>query len=441
LTTHSRRLACRILVASEAGAARLSELLDTDEADALPERERALLHELVLGTLRNQGFIDHALSSFLRRPLPRLAPVARAALRLGAHQLLAMRVPDHAAVSESVGLVHGAPARSLVNAVLRRLCRDGPAAAPAPDTDPLGWLTTVGSLPRWLALRWLEKLGAERAVARAQALLHPPPSVFRLNPRRPEAAAELEAAGIRWRPLRVAGAELLVEGRLAPPAAAGLVAQLAEGSQLIGHLAAAGRRVLDLCAAPGGKARLIADLLAGSGRVVAMEPSPTRLESLVHLTRAWGAANVDCVAGDGTRPPFGCAFDSVLLDAPCSGTGTLARCPDIRWRLTPRALARHPPRQAALLSRAAELVLSGGRLVYSTCSLEPEENDLVVDAFLERRSDFALEEPPGWARDFRDGRFLRCLPERHTGEGFFVALMRHRPGHGGAASRFDAGGH
>jgi 16S rRNA (cytosine967-C5)-methyltransferase len=427
LTTPSRRLACRILISSEAGPARLAELLDAPEANALPERERALLHELVLGTLRSQGFIDHALSPLLRRPLFRLAPAVRAALRLGAHQLLAMRVPDHAAVSESVGLV-GGPARSLVNAVLRRLSREGPSAAPAPDTDPLGWLTTAGSLPRWLAGRWLQQLGAERAVARAQALLRPPPSVFRLNPRRPEAAAELEAAGIRWRPLGLPGAALLVEGRLAPAASAMLLAQQAEGSQLVAHLAAADGRVLDLCAAPGGKARLIADLLAPTGRVVAMEASPRRLDSLVRLTRAWRAQNVDCVAGDGIRPPFACVFDSVLLDAPCSGTGTLARCPDIRWRLTPRALARHPARQMALLGAAAELVRPGGQLVYSTCSLEPEENDQAVAAFLERRPEFALQEPPAWAGAFEDGRFLRCLPERHPGEGFFVALLRRKPG-------------
>jgi 16S rRNA (cytosine967-C5)-methyltransferase len=427
VTTTARRLAARVLLSCEAGRPTLGELLNAPDLEALPPRERALLHELVLGTLRTRGFLDHALRPLLTRPLERLEPPVRTALRLGAYQILSTRVPHHAAVSESVDLAEGERARGLVNAVLRRLTREGPPALADPVTDPEAWLTTAGSLPGWLAKRWLERLGPSRAVARAEALLRSPAAVFRLSPHVAEAERRLADAGVTWRPLPVPGALRLVEGRLTEASTAHLVSQQAESSQLAARLAANGAWILDACAAPGGKARLIADLVAGSaGRVVALEVAGRRLRALARLSSAWGATNLHCVAGDARQPPFRTDFDSVLLDAPCSGLGTIGRNPDIRWRLKPRALRRHARRQRALLPSVARVVRPGGRLVYAVCSLEPEETDDVVRDFLDAAPDFSYLEAPGWAQPYVDGPSLRCLPERDEGDGFFIAVLARR---------------
>jgi 16S rRNA (cytosine967-C5)-methyltransferase len=183
--------------------------------------------------------------------------------------------------------------------------------------------------------------------------------------------------------------------------------------------------VLDACAAPGGKAMLVADLLGDRVTVIAQEASPRRLATLARLTRTWGAPNVRCLGGDAGRPPFGTTFDSVLLDAPCSGLGTLAGKPDLRWRLAAGDdLQRQARRQATLLTATAALVRPGGRLVYATCSTEPEENESVVEAFLTQHGGFAPAGVPEWARAFAEGPYLRVHPERGGGDGFFVSVLR-----------------
>ena len=352
----ARALALATLRRVGEGAATLADALATPRAGALDPRERALLHELVLGTLRRRGWLDHALARVSSRPLDRVSPGVLDALRLGAYQLLFLRVPAHAAVSESVELARSAEPRSagFANAVLRRLQRDGPPAEPAASADPLGWLTTAGSLPRWLAERWLARDGPEAAVFRARAALEPPPTHLRLNPRHPGAAAELAAAGAVVRPAAVPGALAVEGGRLTALAERGVVYVQDEGSQLVAHLAAADGLLLDACAAPGGKALLLADLGGARARVVAAEASRRRLASLSRATARWGAPNVWPVAADALASPFARgAFDAVLLDAPCSGLGTLARHPDIRWRLGPADLARHAARQKSLLAALA----------------------------------------------------------------------------------------
>jgi 16S rRNA (cytosine967-C5)-methyltransferase len=422
LATPARQVAFRVLVEIERGRATLADLMASPEAEALAPRDRSLLHELVLGTLRLRGRLDHAIAAQLDRPLELVDRDVLTALRLGAHQILDLRVPDRAAVSESVDLVREVNPRAagFANAVLRRLAREGSPPFPNATRDSLGWLTTAGSLPRWLAERWLERLGARKAIARATALLSPPPTVFRLNPRVP--GARERAATLGPRALAVPGAWEATSGRAAELASEGAIYLQDEGSQLIAHLAAASGRVLDACAAPGGKTTLAADL-ASDGLVVACEPAGRRLTTLRTLVVRWGCPNVRVVGADALHPPFARAsFDSVLLDAPCSGLGTLARHPDIRWRATAADLLRHAGRQAELLASVALLVKPGGRLVYATCSSEPEENEDIVSAFLARNERFRVEGLPGWAAPFVDGAFAR------TGSGaadaFFAAVLR-----------------
>jgi 16S rRNA (cytosine967-C5)-methyltransferase len=422
----ARALALRTLRRVGDGTVTLADALAAPDIEALDPRERALLHELVLGTLRRRGAIDHALEPLSSRPLGRLSPGVLDALRLGAYQLIFLRVAPHAAVSESVELARSVEPRSagFANAVLRRLQREGPPAEPEPTADPLGWLTTAGSLPRWLAERWLARLGPETAVARARAALEAPPTHFRLNPRFPETAAEIAAAGIETLPTAVPGALEAEGGRLVPFTARGALYVQDAGSQLVAHLAAAEGLVLDACAAPGGKALLLADLGGPRTRVVAAEVSRRRLASLARASERWGARNLRPVRADALRPPLAALFDSVLLDAPCSGLGTLARHPDIRWRLGPADLARHAARQKALLSALAPLVKPGGRLVYATCSVEPEETDEVVLPFLEARPDFSAEDLPPWAEPFRSGAFVRTGTPASRGDAFFAARLR-----------------
>jgi 16S rRNA (cytosine967-C5)-methyltransferase len=429
MPTPARLLAFRILAENEEGGALLAERMAARDVEALDRRERAFLHELVLGTLRSRGRLDHALARASARPLADLDGPTRNALRLGAYQVLRLRVPDRAAVSESVDLVRAASpkAAGFVNAVLRRLAREGAPPEPDPVKAPLEWLTTIGSLPPWIAERWLERLGPETAIARARAFEDVPPTVVRLNPRTQDAGARAAAAGIILTPLRVPGAWSAVGDAPGALAASGALYVQDQGSQMIAHLAAGEGRVLDACAAPGGKATLLADLGGPGTRVVAADVSRPRVRTLATLARRWGATNVHVLAADALRPPFAPGgFDSVLLDAPCSGLGTLGRNPDIRWRARPQDLPRHAARQREMLEAVADLVTPGGTLVYATCSLEPEENEGVVTPFLEARKEFGVRALPEWAGALASGAFARTLPERDGGDGFFAARLERR---------------
>jgi len=426
MATAARSVAFRILREIDRGGSTLADLLAHPSAERLSRRDRAFLHELVLGTLRHRGALDHALAPHVDRPLAELDADVLAVLRLGANQLLRLRVPPRAAVSESVDLARqNAPrASGLVNAVLRRLARHGAPSAPDPRADPLGWLTTTGSLPRWIAERWIDRLGPENAVARGRVLLDPPAPVFRSNPRVAGALARAEEAGLRPRALFVPGAWAGDPGRATELTAEGVIYPQDEGSQMVGHLAASPGLVLDACAAPGGKTTLMADLHASDGWIVAAEASHRRRLTLAALVQRWGVANVRIVGADALRPPFRQAFDSVLLDAPCSGAGTLGRHPDIRWRLASDEPQRQAQRQREMIESLAPLVASGGKLVYATCSTEPEENEDVVGPFLAAHPEFAPDPLPGWAGRFADGLFARTLPERDGGDAFFAAVLR-----------------
>jgi 16S rRNA (cytosine967-C5)-methyltransferase len=210
-------------------------------------------------------------------------------------------------------------------------------------------------------------------------------------------------------------------GRLAEE---GIVYVQDAGSQLVARLAEVRGLWLDACAAPGGKSLSMADHAPEAGRIVAAEASRRRLAVLVRLAARWGARGLWPVAADALRPPFRSAFDGILLDAPCSGLGTLARNPDIRWRLDAADIPRHSARQRAMLDSLASLVRQGGDLIYATCSLEPEETREVVDGFLAEDARFAQAELPEWARPFSVGGRIELDPARREGDGFFAVRLR-----------------
>ncbi len=426
--TPARRVAHRVLLDVKRGGPLLGERLAAPDVAALDERERGFAHELVLGCLRRRGWIDHALSAVVERPLERLDVAVLEALRLGAHQILHLRVPTRAAVSESVDLVRATRHRAsgLANAALRKLARCGAPPVPDADRSPLTWLTSYGSLPKWLAARWLNRLGAALAVRRARAFIEKPVTVFRLNPRAPLDAATLRADGLRCETLAVPGA--LRSDSAAPllPRVRRHEIQIQDlGSQLVASLVRGERLILDACAAPGGKATLIAELNP-TARVIAAEPSARRLETMRRLARDWGLP-VACIQADAFRPPFCGEFDAVVVDAPCSGLGTIGRRPDVRWRVRERDIADHARKQRGLLDAAARLVRPGGTLVYATCSTEPEENESVVASFRAKHVEYVEASPPEWARSFVREGFFRTLPERDPGDAFFAAMMTRRP--------------
>ncbi|NIR45169.1 MAG: 16S rRNA (cytosine(967)-C(5))-methyltransferase RsmB [Gemmatimonadetes bacterium] len=407
-------------------------------AAALTAADRRLAQELAYGVLRLRGRLDHILDRLVDGGVGRLDPEVLDALRLGAYQLLELdRVPAYAAVSQAVesvkrGASRRAGAAALVNAVLRRL-GDGSYesfAFPDPDRDHVGWLASWGSHPRWLVERWLERWPAEE-VDRLVDYNNRRPGVYLTAIHdREEALARLAEAGIAGRaadgsihsveidPGNVVAALDRVAAVVQDPAAATVVDYMGLDP---------GVPVADLCAAPGGKAAL----LASRGHAVrAFDVSATRLERLRSNRSRLGLEEMQIVVADATRPPLSRA-PIVLLDVPCTGTGTLARHPDARWRLDRSNLEALIDLQRRLLDSAARLIEPGGLLVYATCSLEPEENEGQVEEFLARQRAFELEPPPASAvaDELLGSRGeLRVLPQRHEMDGAYAARLRRRAG-------------
>jgi 16S rRNA (cytosine967-C5)-methyltransferase len=388
----ARGAAFPILLRVERGRAHADDLLRGNPVDALSGADRNLAAALVLGVLRWQLWLDAQIRPLLKRPGAKLEPEVRAALRLGAFQLLRMdRIPAHAAIDESVELVKQAGHRfasGMVNAVLRNLARrkGGNEAAPEKRADPSDSAAAVAAHPAWMVERWIAAYGD--AAARAICLhgqMQPEPVV------RVESAAaeeELARSGVELAPAALLSCARVVRaGDLTATEAfrAGRVRLQDEGSQLIAEVAGTAleqgrKKILDACAAPGGKTRILAERLP-QARIVALEASVKRLKAMRERLAVF-EDRVECRHADAAAIEETNAFDLALVDAPCSGTGTLGRNPEIRHRLKPEDLERHAERQKAILRAALGAVRPGGCVVYSTCSLEPEENEQVVAAVL-----------------------------------------------------------
>ena len=412
--------AFKILQQVEGGA--FSSVLLAAEEPGLQAVDRALCHELVLGVLRRQLLLDKILEHFSRRRVEGLDLPVRIALRLGLYQLRYLtRIPASAAVNESVNLVRMArlsSAAAFVNALLRRAVREPEYDPSAAVSDPLAQVALRTSHPAWLIERWASWLGLDQAETFAQANNLVPPTAFRVVAKRVDestllaklsaAGATLEASEIVDGAWRVSGATSL----LRELSAAGEIYLQDEASQLVAQLLAAkpGERVLDLCAAPGGKTTMIADRTGDRALVVAADRSATRMETVVTTARLHRLEGIRPVLLDAAEPlPFRReTFARVLVDAPCSGTGTLRRNPEIRWRLSPGDIPVLAEQQKRILRNAIEMVQPGGRLVYSTCSVEREENEEVIQ---------------GLPAALRLLNMVRTWPDREGSDGFFLAVF------------------
>jgi 16S rRNA (cytosine967-C5)-methyltransferase len=434
----ARRAAFDILRRVEAEGAYASVLIAglTD----LSREDRALAQEIALGVLRRQSELDYFIELYSRRPIKKLDLPVLIALRMGLYQLRHLsRIPQSAAVNESVNLVKTARAASasgMVNAVLRNAARHHDQQPVATVIDPAEKAAIETSHPRWMLERWAAHLGQAEAMAMAAANNAPPHTAFRVNTLRASASeviAALGAGGVEIRPSQLVPGAFILEGGTPLPvlraAEDGLIYIQDQASQLVSLLldARGGHRVLDLCAAPGSKSSHIAALASGEAWVMACDIHHHRLVTLKAACERLGASSVAAIALDATRelPLVAAAtkFDRALIDAPCTGTGTLRRNPEIKWRLAPDDIARLAEVQLGLLARAADAVTTGGRLVYSTCSVEPEENEEVITQFIEGGAPFRLIRPSAHPELITPDGFVRTFPHKHASDGFFAAVL------------------
>ncbi|HWP85704.1 MAG TPA: 16S rRNA (cytosine(967)-C(5))-methyltransferase RsmB [Terriglobia bacterium] len=444
MPTPARKAALEILLRVETQASYAGELLHGPLTAQLSAREAGLCTELVMGSLRWQGTLDFLAQTLSEGRWEKFDPEVRVALRLGMYQLRFLsRIPARSAVHESVELVKEAgkaSAAGLVNAVLRKAGDVELAALRPAGMSDLDWWSVETSHPNWLLGRWIERFGREQALALARANNQPPQVYLRLNTAPLDSAQiteQLLVEGMEVRPGNFLKTALRVESGAVSRTQAfrrGFVVVQDEASQIVPHLldVRPGQRLLDLCAAPGNKTGLLAQWAGPKGLVVACD---IHLHRLRQFTPPPPRTNVQRVALDGERTlPFAAEFDRILVDAPCSGTGTLRRNPELKWRLQPAEIALLAEKQLRLLDNAAQAVQHGGRMVYSTCSLEQEENQGVVDAFLKTHPDFRrlpVRDDVARLRPFfhpaaerlLSGEYLETSPARDELDGFFAAIL------------------
>lgn len=442
-------MAFEVLRAVEVRGSFVDRALDGSlrRAGRLDDRDRALTTEIVYGVLRRRGTLDRAIQGHLRQPLERLDAEVLEILRIGAYQILFLdRVPDHAAVHVAVELAHRAAkpgAGGLVNAVLRSLCRKKARAG----SDVVVQTAEQGDpdFPDWLKDLWKQDLGVEEAGRLLHALQAQPDVVLRVNPlkaARDDLIENLAREGFLAEPVEgLPWAVRVVRGggdiRKTRCYAEGLCVQQEGASQLVADLLGPGpgETVLDLCAAPGLKTSQIAARMENRGVLVALDRRPARVRELVRLCQRMGVKLAGALCAEGSRPETMClkerSFDRVLVDAPCSGLGILRRTPERKWRPPPdfRALA---DLQAGLLRAAAGLVRKGGVLVYSTCTVNRQENEDIVEAFLSCHSEFRIEDASGFLPpvlgDLVSEAGALCTWRRPAEFDFFYAARLRRTG-------------
>jgi 16S rRNA (cytosine967-C5)-methyltransferase len=449
----SRQIAFDVLRRVEAEGAYASDLLHAGLGANVKPVDAALATELTLGVLRQRRLLDFLLERQLKKPAEKLDLPVALALRMGAYQLRFLeKIPARAAVNESVELVkraRKASAAPLVNAVLRRIAEDAKSPADRflpPNVSAAERLGILHSHPTWIVERWLSGLGESRTIALLEANNRAPRLSCALSDadRRDEIFRALEKAGLRIQPGRLVKNAFAVSGGSPSQTEAFRAGQISiqdEASQAVPLLLGVqpDDRVLDLCAAPGGKTPALVRAAGSKGTVVAADLHAHRLRAMAAQFKRLGLTGVRLVDLDAAEPlPFRERFDRILLDAPCSGTGTLARHPEIRWRLRPEQLAEFHALQVRMLRNALPHLASGGRLVYSTCSIEPEENEAVVAEVLRGAESFqpvpaseiAQALAPHLAAGvsvselFDDAGQFHTLPGRQETDGFFAAAFR-----------------
>lgn len=441
-----RELAAAILTRVEQKAAFADLLLDHAlKQSSLSPTDRALLNQLVYGTLRWRGRIDWHLGGALHRPLHRMNPYLRNVLRLTLYQGLFLdRIPDYAAVNEGVELAkkYGrAPAAGLVNRIARKILKEKDQCRyPDPEDDIATSLSVLWSHPVWLVRRWLDAYGKEEAEPLLRANNEEAPLILRANLLRGDReslvetlrSSEWEALPTRWSSQGIRVKPGAPVDQL-PGFRDGLFQVQGEASQLIAYLLEpkAGERVLDACAAPGGKATHIAELMGDRGDIIATDVSTRGLDKLKENIGRLGLRSIRPFRLDqmlGLTGALAVPYDRILVDAPCSGLGTLRSHPEAKWQRGEEDIQKLARLQGKILSRVSSYLKPGGILVYATCTLTPEENEQRVEDFLARHKEFVLEEAaphlPVGARCMTRGPYFLALPHQHDTDGFFAARMK-----------------
>ena len=443
----ARRCAYLALLTIESGDANLPTTLATGRKTLNDERDQKLLLDIVTGTVRWKRLIDHFIKHFSQRKLSKIDIEIKIILRLSIYQLLYLdRVPAAAVVNDAVNLtrtVRKKSADAFVNGVLRALIRqrhDLPIPSRPTEktshTDAVSYLGITYSHPDWLVKRWIERFGFESTEAWVKFNNEIPPVMLRVNRLKGTQRAiarKLSAEGIQTEPSHYSPDGLrVITGNPVKRISDGLFFIQDEASQLIAPLLGIknGDTVLDLCAAPGGKTTQLASIVGDQGLVVASDVRRNRIRLLAKSASLSGSDRIRIVEiGSSGSLPYSIAFDRVLVDAPCSGLGTIRRDPDIRWKRQPEELTVFAKNQGVLLDRAATIVKSKGQLVYATCSTEPEENEDIIDSFLDRQPDFRLLDlrtlpVPNTLSSLIDDRgMFRTCPFLHHLDGFFAATL------------------
>ena len=435
----ARSAAFEILLKVEQNAGHCDELLRSDLVDRLSQVDRNLCTNLVMGTLRWQIALDARINELLARPDTRLDNEVRTALRLGAFQILYLdRIPSHAAVMDSVELVKQSGqsfASGMVNAVLRKI-----AVAPAVELPAsfasAAELAVAYAHPYWMVERWALLYGMEKAATICRFDQEQPATCLRLVSETAE--ADLVSEGVELAPgAFLASARRVVRGDVTATVTYrnGGVRIQDEGSQLVAELAGKGENILDCCAAPGGKTAILAERNPKSA-LLACDVSRRRLDEMRGLIRNVRGARISYESCDAAKLAYDKIFDLILCDVPCSGTGTIARNPEIRHRLEVAEFSRQHSRQVAILLSAMRALKPGGRLLYASCSLEPEENESVIQDCLSGRPEYSeVDLSERIATLVADGSIvagdgllqngrLRTLPGIHPCDGFFAAMIR-----------------
>jgi 16S rRNA (cytosine967-C5)-methyltransferase len=440
-----REIAAQILCKVDVQKSYADLLLDGAlRSRSLNDPDRALLTELVYGTLRWRGKIDALLTPHLSRPLEKADPLVRNLLRLAVYQLSFLdHIPAYAAVNEAVALAKsrgGAKAAGFANAVLRNFLRKKDRGKSFGPPDSIAGLAAACSHPEWLVKNWLDQFGPEEVKLLMAANNQRAPVVLRVNSlktSRSDLLRRLAEAGIRALPARCSPLGIRVESSGAveklPGFGEGLFQVQGESSQLVSYLLepAPGQRVLDACAAPGGKATHIAELMKDEGELIAIDSSARGVEKIIENAARLGLTSIRALRADAREPLAGRAlesFDRILIDAPCSGLGTLRGHPEIKWHRRESDIQRLSRLQAKILGCVAGYLKPSGVLVYSTCTLSRQENEQVIEAFLAQQKSFELEQAAGYlpkeARRMTRGEFFLALPHRDDTDGFFAARLK-----------------
>ncbi|MCQ6560350.1 16S rRNA (cytosine(967)-C(5))-methyltransferase RsmB [Paenibacillus mendelii] len=450
----AREVALNTLVKVAASGAYSNLQLNSALQEAgLTRQDAGLATELVYGTIQQQRLLDYRLSGLVAKGLDKLNPWVLQLLRLSAYQLLCLdRIPAHAAVNEAVQIAKKrghAGISGMVNGVLRNMERRlQELRGPVEENNPVIRIGVTYSYPDWLVKRWITAYGeaeAEAICASGNESPHPSMRVNRLRLSRDEALSRLAEAGYQAAPSSLAPAGIIVDGggnlALMDNYAEGLWTMQDESSMLVAEVCAPepGWKVLDCCAAPGGKSTHLAELMGDQGRVVANDVHPHKRQLIDEQARRLGLDAIITETGDAAELSgrfTAASFDLVLLDAPCSGFGVIRRKPEIKWTKTPEDVQSIAALQRRLLAEAAKLVRPGGTLVYSTCTIEREENEAQVAAFLRENPDF--ESDTQWPENVLqplqkagavNGQFqgyVQLLPHQFGSDGFFIAKFKHR---------------